>query len=74
MYSTNVQQNAFLRSGGFLHRALTDASAVVLNVENLLVPVQSRLATATISNLPASIEIDYVRVYQAVDDPKHMLG
>ena len=52
----------------------TDASAVVLNVENLLVPVQSRLATATISNLPASIEIDYVRVYQAVDDPKHMLG
>jgi beta-glucanase (GH16 family) len=25
-------------------------------------------------NLPSSFEIDYVRVYQAVDDPKHILG
>ena len=33
----------------------TDASAVVLNVENLLVPVQSRLATGTISNLPGKL-------------------
>lgn len=25
-------------------------------------------------NIPASFEIDYVRVYQAIDEPKHILG